>query len=204
MKYPSIYLLEERAHGASVTSAALNQQVAWALREERPQRRQFVGLIDVHPQEASLDHRVLVAPRHRPNRRGEEHLLAGVNVPSGERQQWRQPIRLAGLAAGKEVIGAPAGRDLQPAIATSYGGELDEPITVLVQDAELERAVPLRREHAGEDVRGGRGSAAHRARVTRAAGWGRRWLRPSVPPCSGMGSPAAGPAPARSPPMVAR
>ena len=65
-----------------VTGAALDQQVARALGQERPQRRQPVGLIDVHPQQAGLADRVLVAPRRRPNRRGDEHLLAAVGVPA--------------------------------------------------------------------------------------------------------------------------
>ncbi len=85
--------------GVRVAGAALDEQMAGALREERPQCWQPVGPVDVDPQEAGLADRVLVAPRLGPNGRGEEHLLAGVGVPRGERQQWPQPVTSARLSA---------------------------------------------------------------------------------------------------------
>ena len=98
----------------------------------------------------SRSDRVLVAPRRRSNRRGEEHLLAGVGVPSGERQQWLQPVTCAGLSAGQEVIGAPAGRDLQASVAACARCDLYQPGRLLVQEAELQGAVALRRERPYE------------------------------------------------------
>ena len=135
-----------------VTGAALDQQVARPLGKERPQRWQPVGLVDVDPQEAGLADCVFVAARRSTNGRGDEHLFAGVGVPSGERQQWLQPVALTGVSAGQEVVRAAAGRDLQPAVAACAGRELDEPTTVLVQDTELEGPVALGHERAGEDT----------------------------------------------------
>ena len=75
-----------------------------------------------------------------------------VGVPPGEREQRRQPVLPAGAAAGQEVVGAAAGRDLQAPVAAGAGGELDQPGRLLVQDAELQRAVALRLKRAGEDA----------------------------------------------------
>ena len=83
-----------------VAGAALDEQMARPLGEERPQGGQAVGPVDVDPQEAGLADRVLVAPRLRPNGRGDEHLLAGVGVPGGERHQWPQPVTSARPSAG--------------------------------------------------------------------------------------------------------
>jgi hypothetical protein len=179
------------------TGAALDQQMAGPLREERPQCRQPVGLIDVDPQEAGLTDRVLVAPRLRPDGRGEEHLFAGVGVSRGERHQCLQPVIPAGLSAGEEVIGAAAGGDLQASVAAGARGELDQPAGVLVQDAELQGAVALWTERPGEDASvsepdaaaqclargagavpgGGGGGCGHR--ILLAQVWARR---PPVPP----------------------
>ena len=54
------------------------------------------------------------------------------------------------MSARQEVVRPAAGRDLQPAIAPPAGGELDESTALLMQHAELERAVAFRRERAGE------------------------------------------------------
>ena len=134
------------------TGAARDEQMAGPLRQERPQCRQRVGAVDVDPQKAGLADRVLIAPRLRPARWGEEHLLAGVGVPRGERQQWPQPIASAGLSAGQEVIGAPPGRDLKATVTAGARGDLDEAGGVLVQDPELQGAVALRRERPREDA----------------------------------------------------
>ena len=111
-----------------------------------------VGPVDVDPQKAGLADRVLVAPRRRPNRRSEEHLLAAVGVARGERQQRPQPVTPTRPSAGEEVVGAPAGRDLQPPVAPGARGDLDQPAGPLVQDAELQCAVALRTECPGEDA----------------------------------------------------
>ena len=86
--------------GVGVAGAALDEQMAGALGEERPQGRQPVGPVDVDPQKPGLTDRVLVAARLGPDGRGEEHLLAGIGVPCGERQQWPQPVTSARLSAG--------------------------------------------------------------------------------------------------------
>ena len=177
-------------------TAALDEQVARALGQERPQRGQLAGLVDVDPQPAGLADRVLVAARRRPHGRGEEHLLAPVGVPRREREQRLQPLISAGPAAGQEVVGAPAGRDLQPPVAAGAGGELDQPVGLLVQESRAAarggaRARARRRRRVRQ--RAGRGSAAPRAGGWRGAGRGRRWLRASDPPCSGMGSPGLRP-----------
>ena len=81
----------------------------------------------------------------RPDGRGDEHLLAAVGVPRGERRAApRSQLASTGLSAGEEVVGAPAGGDLQPAVAPGAGGELHQPVGVLVQHPELQRAVALR------------------------------------------------------------
>jgi hypothetical protein len=130
--------------------AALHEQVARALGKELPQRGQPVRLVDVDPQKAGLSDRVLVAAGHRTNGRSDEHLLARLDVPAGERHQAPQPAA-RGLSAGTEVIGAAAGRDLKPPIAAHTRGDLNEPARVFVKQPELQRAVALRGERAGED-----------------------------------------------------
>ena len=80
----------------------------------------------------------------------DEHLLAPLRVPAGEREQCRQPVVPAGAAARQEVVGAAAGRDLQTPVAAGAGGELHQPARLLVQDAELQRAVALRLKRPGE------------------------------------------------------
>ena len=61
-----------RAAGA----AGLDQQVARPLGQQRPQRRQLAGLVDVDPQEAAVRDRVLVAAAVGARRDADERLLA--------------------------------------------------------------------------------------------------------------------------------
>ena len=144
---------------------------------------ELAGLVDVDPQPARVRDRVLVAARLVADGGGDEHLLVTVGVPAGEREQAAQPLGLAGAAAGQEVVAPLARGDPQVAVAARAGGELDEPVARRVQHPELQRAVALGRQRAGEQapvgepypaaqrVRGG-GSGARRARAR--GGDGRR------------------------------
>ena len=178
----------------ATTPRRFDEQVAGPLGKERPQHVQLSGPIDVDPQPPGLADGPLLATRARSDRWRDEHLLAAIDVTRRKRQQRPKPLSPA-RASGQEVVGAPAGGDLEPSVAARTRRELNQPARLVVQDAELQGAVALWRKRAGEDAAVSEPQAAAlRARCWRGAGWERRWLRASDPPCSGMGSPATGPA----------
>ena len=127
----------------ATTPRRFDEQVAGPLGKERPQHVQLSGLIDVDPQPPGLADGPLLAARARADRWRDEHLLAAIDVTRRERQQRPKPLSPT-PATGQEVVGAPAGRDLQPPVAPGARGDLHQPAGLLVQDAELQCTVALR------------------------------------------------------------
>ena len=91
----------------------------------------------------------------------------------------RQPSSPA-LPPGRKWSAPPAGRDLKPPVAPRAGGELHQPVAVLVQHPELQRAVALGRKLAGEHASvsepdaaaQSRGRALARSRIAGGGGCG--------------------------------
>ena len=121
-------------------------------------------------------------------------------------EQRLQPVISAGLPAGQEVIGAPAGGDLKPAVAPGAGGDLDQPVGVLVQHARAAgrggapgASAPAKtrpsasrtrqrnpsRARVGAVPDGGGGGCGHR--LLPAQVWARRPSRPATGACSADG-----------------
>ena len=155
-------------------AAGFDQQVTRPLGQQRPQRRQFAGLVDVDPQEAAVRDRVLVAAAVGPRRDADERLLArtgasprGVGTADdllGVREQRREPVALAGGSAGQVVLGPPPAVERELAVgAARAGGELDELGGLGVQHPELDRPVAGGRQRAGEDAAVGEPHAAAQA-----------------------------------------
>jgi hypothetical protein len=80
-------------------ASALDEQVARALGQERPQRLQLAGLVDVDPQPVARADGVLVAARRGTRRRGEKHLLALCDVVCRELEQRVPPFVCTGAPA---------------------------------------------------------------------------------------------------------
>jgi hypothetical protein len=118
-------------------AARLDQQVAGTLGQERPQRVQLAGLVDVDPQPAGLADRVLLPARRRADGGGEEHLLAPLGMLRGELEQRFEPPLFTGGAAEQEVVGSPACGDLKTAITPRASRQLDEAVALLVQQPDL-------------------------------------------------------------------
>ena len=81
-------------------AARLDQEVARSLGQERPQRVQLPGLVDVDPQPPRVTDRPLIAARLHSNGGGEEHLLAPFGVPRRQPRQRSSPTFTPAPAAG--------------------------------------------------------------------------------------------------------
>src|SRR5450755_2992487 len=92
-------LRQPKVRVAAAGPAALDQQVAGALGEERPQGVQLSGPVDVDPQKPALEDRLLLPARRRPHGGSDKQLLASQGVVLGELEQRRKPPLLAGGAA---------------------------------------------------------------------------------------------------------
>ena len=120
--------LVEQPVGVRAPAAALDQQVAGLLGEERPQVMQLSGLVDVDPQRAGMRDGVLAPPRALRAHRGcDEQFLASIRVHRHEREERVEPAVAPGGAAGQEVVGAHARVDVKRPVASRAGGQLDEP-----------------------------------------------------------------------------
>ena len=131
-------------------AAGLDEQVARPVGEERPQGGELAGPVDVDPQPPGVIDGVLAAARGAADGGRDQQLLAAVGVARGQREQVLEPRSPAGPAAGEEVVAALAGAQAQRAVAAPAGGELDEPVGLLVQNAQLQRPVTVRGQLAGE------------------------------------------------------
>ena len=106
--------------------------MAGPLGQERPQRGQLAGLVDVDPQEPCRGDRVLVAAlRARaaatPTNASSRAAFAGAPVRVGAvadllgvREQGGEPARVSGRAAGQEVLGP--GAPVEPQLAVRAPG----------------------------------------------------------------------------------
>jgi hypothetical protein len=129
---------------------------------------------------------VLVAARSHARGDADERLLArsgdvpAVGVGAGDdllgvREQPPQPIAASAGAAGQVVLGAAAPVELESAVGCPRAGcELDQVGGVGVQDPELDRAVALGWQGAGEQAPVGQADAAAQPPRPGSGGRGRR------------------------------
>ena len=196
--------LPVRVHAAR--AARLDQQVAGPLGQERPQRVQLAGLVDVDPQPAGLADRMLLPARRRARRRGR-----GTPPRPGRRGAPRARAARSShpsspdCAARQEVVGAPAGGDLKPAVTPHARRELDQPVGVARGASRSARArwrsagsSPAKVRPSASRMRQRSTAGARLARV-RSAGGGRCrhlllpaqvWARPDSRPAHAVKRPA--------------
>ena len=159
--------------------------MARPLGQERPQRRQLTGPVDVDPQEPRGRDGVLAAAALCAWRDADERLLTRRAVeqlaregarddPLGVPEQRLKPAVLAAGAAGQVVLGPAAAVDVELAVGRAHARcELDQLARVGVQHAELQRPVALGRQLAGEHAPVGEPDPTAQARRSGSsrAGW---------------------------------
>ena len=171
--------------------------MARPLGEERPQRGQPVRArsTSTHRKRVSLT-ACLSPARRRADGGSDEHLLAAVGVRAPRARAAPQPVASAGPPPGRKwsarrrvVICSRPSRRAPAASSTS-------PSVCSCRMPSCSARWRSGASGAGEDAPVSEPHAAAQPlarRCVRGAGRGRRWLRASDPPCSGMASPGAGP-----------